>query len=181
MRLLALTASLSLSTLIVGQDITHSPEIEVTLLPVTPSAQAEVDIDASLRAEGWVPASTLITDAPLPTPTNHLDLREVVGGAAQALPSVVTQVSPVTQVQVNGVLQIYTQTFAKVPDQLPGPSSGSIGLGNIQGTVGVVHKRDAQETATPNPERRDTNNAGIVKPAAKSVLALLIAVAATIA
>lgn len=170
-----------LPVLVFGQDITHDPEIEVTLLPATISAHPAIDVDASLRAEGWVPASTIITHAPSATPISHLDLREIVGGAAAAQPSVVTQASPVTQVQVNGVLQIYTQTFPKIPDQLPGPSSGSIGLGTIQGTVGGVEKRNTQETATPKTERRDASGAGLVKAGTGSIFALLIAVAAAIA
>lgn len=40
---------------------------------------------------------------------------------------------------------VYTQTFADVPDQLPSPIAGNIGLGNLvkQGNG----KRDAQPTA----------------------------------
>ncbi|KAL9623433.1 MAG: hypothetical protein Q9160_002326 [Pyrenula sp. 1 TL-2023] len=182
MRLLTLTA-LIFSLLVAAQDIPQSPQIEATLLPAT-SARPEIDIDASLRAEGWVLASTVTSQAPAatPTPTNRLDLREVVGAAAQALPTVATQQSPVTQVQVNGVLQVYTQTFAKVLDQLPAPSKGTIGLGTIQGTVGGVEKRNTQETATLKAaEKRDANNAGIVRPGTGSVLALLVAIAAAIA
>lgn len=33
---------------------------------------------------------------------------------------------------------IYTQTFASVPDQMATAGSGSIGLGTITGTVGIV-------------------------------------------
>lgn len=182
MRLRTLTV-LIFSLLVAAQDALQSPQIEAVLLPAT-SARAEIDIDASLRAEGWVLASTVTSQTPTSTPaaTNRLDLREVVGGAAQALPTVVTQQSPVTQVQVNGVLQVYTQTFAKVPDQLPGPSKGTIGLGSIQGTVGGVEKRNTQETATPKAaEKRDANNAGMIRPGTRSILALLVAIAATIA
>ena len=51
-----------------------------------------------------------------------------------------SQVNPtsVTYVEV-----IYTQTFAKVPDQWPSPGSGTIGLGTL-----TKEKRDAAPTGT---------------------------------
>lgn len=45
---------------------------------------------------------------------------------------------------------VYTQTFADVPDQLPSPIPGTIGLGNLvkQGGDGAKNKkREAQPTA----------------------------------
>jgi hypothetical protein len=58
-------------------------------------------------------------------------------------------------VVVNGVPQqqevAYTQLFPGVPDQGLAPASGSIGLGTIQGLVGVVkttRKRDAKPQPT---------------------------------
>ena len=66
---------------------------------------------------------------------------------------------------VNGVAQavevVYTQLFSAVPDQGEAPGVGSIGLGTIQGQVGVVRtavKREAEpeptEVANIEVERR---------------------------
>lgn len=91
---------------------------------------------------------------------------------------------------VNGVEQqvelAYTQLFSAVPDQGLAPASGSIGLGTIQGQIGVVktgRKRDAKpqptEIADIKVEKRnlagkvDANSAG-------SALALLVAITAMI-
>jgi hypothetical protein len=50
-------------------------------------------------------------------------------------------VSPITtltlQSQGKPINVVYTQTFPAVNDQWPAPSSGAIGLGTIQGEVGV--------------------------------------------
>lgn len=81
---------------------------------------------------------------------------------------------------VNGVAQqvevAYTQLFSAVPDQGLAPASGSIGLGTIQGQIGVVktsRKRDAKpqptEMADMNVQRRQmveesmVNDAVVVK------------------
>jgi len=50
---------------------------------------------------------------------------------------------------------VYTQTFAPVPDQGVAPGVGSIGLGTIQGEIGVVKtkkKRDEMPMATAMAE-----------------------------
>lgn len=39
---------------------------------------------------------------------------------------------------------VYTQTFPSVPDQWPSPSSGEIGLGTIQGQIGVVKTKRSE-------------------------------------
>ena len=56
---------------------------------------------------------------------------------------------------VNGVAQqvevVYTQLFSAVPSQGDAPASGEIGLGTIQGNIGVVktaRKRDAEPQPT---------------------------------
>ena len=111
--------------------------------------------------EYWSPIST-ITHLASPTTGADTDAyldhdllrREIVTGAAAAQPTDPTQLSPITTVQlnqiVNGVAQqvevVYTQLFSPVPDQGLAPASGSIGLGTIQGEIGVVRtgrKRDA--------------------------------------
>jgi hypothetical protein len=149
----------------------------------------------------WSPISTITRVA---APTNNADLeagpdhdllrREIVTGAAAPQPTDGTQISPLTTYQVyqqvNGVAQqvevVYTQLFSAVPDQGLAPGSGSIGLGTIQGQIGVVktaRKRDAKpqptEIAHVKVERRspaakvDANSAG-------SALALLVAITAMI-
>lgn len=86
----------------------------------------------------------------------HIDLRKRQGGAPIAATnpavSAPTQMSPVTAYSMyDGVIRTYTQTFAAVPVQWPSPSAGTIGLGTIQGTVGVVKtitKRDGYPMPT---------------------------------
>ena len=104
---------------------------------------------------------------------------------------------------VNGVAQqvqvVYTQLFSAVPDQGPAPGVGSIGLGTIEGKVGVVKTK--RET-TPEPtmvgegqiiagsamaqadtrqeKRSSESTGGRVVASAGSALALLVAIAVTI-
>ncbi|KAI9676776.1 MAG: hypothetical protein M1829_002871 [Trizodia sp. TS-e1964] len=56
------------------------------------------------------------------------------------VPSVTVLYIQVTRAdgQLVNVQTTFTQTFSQVPDQLPLPSSGSIGLGTITGEVGAV-------------------------------------------
>jgi hypothetical protein len=128
------------------------------------ATSSPLENDAQL-VEYWSPISTVIhiasstigadTDAGL-----HHDLlrREVVTGAAAAQPTDPVQLSPITTYQanqiVNGVAQqvevVYTQLFSPVPDQGLAPASGSIGLGTIQGQIGVV-KTGRKRDAIPQP------------------------------
>jgi hypothetical protein len=124
----------------------------------------------------WSPIST-ITHPASPTYLDHgLLRREVVTGAAAAQPTDPSQISPITTIQinqmVNGVAQqvevVYTQLFSPVPDQGLAPASGSIGLGTIQGEVGVVRTGRKRE-AIPQPtgivdimERRTPIDGGMV-------------------
>jgi hypothetical protein len=134
----------------------------------------------------WSPISTIIhlasptTGAETDTDLEHdLLRREIVTGAAAAQPTDPTQVSPITTVQVNqivnGVAQqvevVYTQLFSPVPDQGLAPASGSIGLGTIQGQIGVV-KTGRKRDAIPQPtgiadvmERRTPVEGGMVDDA----------------
>lgn len=137
--------------------------------------------------EYWSPIAT-ITRLASPTtkadpeadPEHDLLRREVVTGAAAAQPTAGGQVSPITTIQVNeivnGVAQqvqvVYTQLFSAVPDQGFAPASGSIGLGTIQGQIGVVktaRKRDAKpqptEIADIKVERRQIVEANVVENA----------------
>lgn len=66
--------------------------------------------------------------------------------AASAVTTAATQMGTVTTEWVESTIDftttwvemIYTQTFASVPDQWSTSGSGSIGLGTISGTVGIV-------------------------------------------
>ena len=142
-----------------------STTVLASTAPASTSASATpilslFESDAQL-VEYWSPISTIThhasptTGADTNADLNHdLLRREIVTGAPAAQPTDPTQVSPITTVQlnqiVNGVAQqvevVYTQLFSPVPDQGLAPASGSIGLGTIQGQVGVVktaRKRDA--------------------------------------
>lgn len=85
--------------------------------------------------------------------------REVVTGPAAAQPTGAGQISPITTYQVNQIVngvaqqvqEVYTQLFSAVPIQGLAPASGAIGLGTIQGQIGVVktgQKRDAKPEPT---------------------------------
>ena len=102
---------------------------------------------------------------------------------------------------------LYTQLFSSPLDQWPGPAAGAIGLGTIQGEVGVVKtKRDegvmtqlplpvatgavesavgaerVQESALAGPAENRATKVPMVdsRMAAGSALALVLAVAAMV-
>ncbi|KAK5938389.1 hypothetical protein PMZ80_009359 [Knufia obscura] len=88
----------------------------------------------------------------------HIDLRKRQGNIAAtnvAPATQPTQMSPVTLYDMGDGKQIpFTQLFVAVLEQWASPSAGTIGLGTIQGEIGVVKtkdKRDAipEPTATP--------------------------------
>jgi hypothetical protein len=134
----------------------------------TSIASISTEPSASSVQKVWVPVQTILnpsTDSNGPSPTtlpeHELELREIVAAVPPTvLPGGVTQLSPVTtmfeQHWENGIPTpvqiIYSQSFAAVPDQLPGPMSGSIGLGNINGRIGVVKTQHVARAATPVPE-----------------------------
>ena len=82
-----------------------------------------------------------------------------VGGAGAAPPAAQpaaknpTQVPTVTSYQattyVNGVAKqvpiVYTQLFSSIPSQGPTPMPGTIGLGTLTGSVGVVRTSEAKK------------------------------------
>jgi hypothetical protein len=171
-----------------------STTVLASTVPAGTSASATPVIPHSSNGqlvEHWSPISTTTR---LASPTTNVDLeaepehdlrrREVVTGVAAAQPTGGIQLSPITTYQanvvVNGVAQqvevAYTQLFSAVPDQGLAPASGSIGLGTIQGQIGVVktsRKRDAKpqptEMADMNVQRRQmveesmVNDAVVVK------------------
>ncbi|MCJ1252185.1 hypothetical protein MMC30_009425 [Trapelia coarctata] len=88
-----------------------------------------------------------LKQSPLQADSPTLEQRQnggLGGGVAGAAPVPPNQVSPITTVYLNGMLVIYTQVFAAVPDQGPTPMVGSIGMGTLTGTVGVVKTAQAK-------------------------------------
>ena len=93
----------------------------------------------------------------------HMDLRKRQGNvvatnvAPQTQP---TQMSPVTvYAMYDNVERTFTQLFVPVLDQWPTPTPGTIGLGTIQGEVGVVKTKDKRDigpepTSPPGPTFR---------------------------
>lgn len=87
----------------------------------------------------------------------HIDLRKRQGGIAAtnapaAATTVATQMSPITTYGPDRgwPAVVYSQAFVAVPDQWPSPVAGTIGLGTIQGEVGVV-KSNSKRGNTPEP------------------------------
>ncbi|KIW21060.1 hypothetical protein PV08_01639 [Exophiala spinifera] len=136
-------------------------------------------LPSNLEADGWSALTTLepvtvsashsepsatVTPSPelqiLPVldPNMIPDLKRQVTGQGQAeAATALSQISPVTTYYANSMVDgtavqvpvVYTQTFARIPDQWPLPTAGSIGLGTIQGTIGVVKSK--RELPSPRP------------------------------
>jgi len=123
----------------------------------------------SVDTELWSPLTT-ITLPPATSPTltpaatatqplqpqrkiypaeEELKVRQVAGQGEPVAATALTQMPPVTTYYVNeykatGVVEVqvvYTQLFSAIPDQWPSATSGEIGLGTIQGTIGVVKSK----------------------------------------
>lgn len=128
-------------------------------------------LPTDLDTEVWVPIATLdaITpDAtPAPTPAPEFQILPVLDAnfipelkprqAAGAAPQV-TQVSPITTYYINSLVGpgsfaqvpvVYTQLFVPIPDQWESPGVGTIGLGTIQGEIGVVKTKRSLPTQAP--------------------------------
>ena len=146
------------STTVLASTVPASTSTSAT--PILPFSENDAQL-----VEYWSPISTVThltsptTDADTDAYLDHdLLRREVITGAAAPLPTDPTQISPITTFQVNqivnGVAQqvevVYTQLFSAVPDQGLAPASGSIGLGTIQGEIGVVRTGRKRE-AIPQP------------------------------
>jgi len=162
MRLLNPTSAFLISALAstTGLASTAPASTSASATPILPFSEDDAQL-----VEYWSPIST-ITHLTSPTTGADTDAyldhdllrREVVTGAPAAQPTNPTQLSPITTVQVNqivnGVAQqvevVYTQLFSAVPDQGLAPASGSIGLGTIQGEIGVVRTGRKRE-AMPQP------------------------------
>ena len=140
-----------------------TPKNLETAAPVT-ATDAQLDATPSAPSISTVPT---LTTVPIPTSSPadselHIPFHEQIlrwvkrqGGApanpGAAQPSGFSQVSPVTTLTMmskgQDIRVVYTQTFAKTAlDPWPSPSSGEIGLGTIQGQVGVVKTKRSEPT-----------------------------------
>ncbi|KAI9736180.1 MAG: hypothetical protein M1834_001065 [Cirrosporium novae-zelandiae] len=78
---------------------------------------------------------------------NGLELREIVAGVVSSASG--GQADAVTTYGINSgtaadwISVTYTQTFASVPDQWTTSGSGTVGLGTLTGSVGVVKEYEA--------------------------------------
>ncbi|KAI9678012.1 MAG: hypothetical protein M1817_005956 [Caeruleum heppii] len=91
--------------------------------------------------------------APAPAPVPPAAGNPALGGGAVPATTQLGQVPPVTAAnipitlangQISNVQTVFTQTFAEVPSQLPGFTSGSVGLGTLTGSVGAVRTDQAK-------------------------------------
>lgn len=155
---------LSLSTLdVLAQSIPAVPQItsmpsltESTSSPQIPSTSTSFSSTTTVYHawDGILSSADYVLDEV--NEHLHIDLRKRQGGiAATNAPqatSVVTQMSPVTTYGADrGWPQVvYTQLFVAVPDQWPSAQAGTIGLGTIQGEIGVV-KTKSKRYAGPEP------------------------------
>lgn len=129
------------------------PAIDMSALSV--ATLNPIDMETSLPPS---PASTPLPDTePTSSPSSESEHAELkprqaqVTAPAAALPEDMLQISPVTTYEIQSypagggapvrIPVAYTQTFADVPDQWPAAGVGSIGLGDIQGEVGVVKSK----------------------------------------
>ena len=133
--------------------------------PPTPTLSGEhvsLDFTPSVPSLSTIPSMTTI---PYPTASASTPAKSSLPLHAQLLrwikrqggavsnpqaeqPGQVTQVSPVTTLTMmssgKNINVPYTQTFPRVPEQWPSPSSGEIGLGTIQGQIGVVKTKRSE-------------------------------------
>ncbi|KAJ9295204.1 hypothetical protein DTO271G3_6374 [Paecilomyces variotii] len=129
------------------------------LLPAAAVLAAEIP-EAPTAVEANPAPPSMITPAPVveegPEGASALEAREIVAGAAAAQPTDDTQAGSVTTYWPETVLPngkvtylpvTYTQTFAAVPDQWPAPSSGSIGMGTLTGTIGATKTMKARSVS----------------------------------
>lgn len=156
------------STFVLGYQIvesTRSPMITSTPEP-TPTSTERVPTISTIpstftppsQSHLWDPivseASYLLTEL---SEHLHLDLKKRQGAVgatntAAVATTIPTQMPSVTVYQIHGAGPIisYTQTFPPNPDPWPSPSAGTIGLGTIQGTIGVV-KTNSKRAALAQP------------------------------
>ncbi|EXJ84536.1 hypothetical protein A1O3_05205 [Capronia epimyces CBS 606.96] len=131
-------------------------------------------VPSDLDTNQWAPYTTLepITSVSTPTATPSADVRilpvldanlvpelkrQVAGADPANVATAVKQVSPITTYFIQSVISgsavqvpiVYTQTFPTAWDQWPSATRGEIGLGTIQGTIGVVKSKRSLPTQAP--------------------------------
>ncbi|KAL2426238.1 hypothetical protein ABEF95_001382 [Exophiala dermatitidis] len=85
--------------------------------------------------------------------------RQVTGQGAAAAATAIKQVSPITTYYIASEISgsqvqvpvVYTQTFPKSYVQWASPTAGEIGLGTIQGTIGVIRTDRKRSLPTQAP------------------------------
>ena len=137
-------------------------------LDATPSTMSYIPTMVTIPYPTSSPSSP--SESPLPLHAQLLRWIKRQGGAVSnpqaAQPNVVTQVSPITTLTLQSMGKpfnlVYTQTFPSTPDQWPMPAVGTIGLGTIQGQIGVPKSKRAEPmevlaeaTATPKMRWED--------------------------
>lgn len=129
----------------------------------TPLATVPAEPASTAASPSSPPAPTqapeeILEILPVLDPNMVPDLKKRQGVGQAIPPTAVTQVSPITTYQINlyrsglesQLNVVYTQTFAPVPDQWPSPTeAGTIGLGTIQGEIGVVKTKRSLPTQAP--------------------------------
>ncbi|EGD89048.1 hypothetical protein H112_03968 [Trichophyton rubrum D6] len=88
---------------------------------------------------------------PLPS-DSIIKERAIVDAPPDPVPTVPTQVSPITTFWLDGVQKVYTQTFPPFPDPWPSPMVGQIGLGTLKGEIGKTVTIKGRSVPTDEPE-----------------------------
>ncbi|KAK4988229.1 hypothetical protein LTR50_004055 [Elasticomyces elasticus] len=128
-----------------------SPAVPVTPRDAAPSPTRQHL--AQTTAPSSAPAAVTAAPELVGSPKADLGPREIITNPVPApAPS---QYPTVTTAWIETVLPggkittwvqvVYTQTFAAVPDQLPSPASGNVGLGTLTGTVGAVRTGESRK------------------------------------
>ena len=132
----------------------HSLHPDINMITVTAPSILSIEPTTLPHSLEPSPASPTLSD---PSPTSNEPIKELkvrqaqITAPAAALPVDPDQISPITTYEADSVPPgggaavkvpiVYTQTFAKVPDQWELPGVGSIGMGGIQGQIGVVKSK----------------------------------------
>ncbi|KEF55432.1 uncharacterized protein A1O9_08182 [Exophiala aquamarina CBS 119918] len=125
-----------------------------TTIPAEPAPTAGSPSSAPTPAPTQGPEE-IMHILPVLDPNMVPDLKKRQGVSQAIAPTAITQVSPITTYQINLIRSgvnsqlniVYTQTFNPIPDQWPSPTeAGTIGLGTIQGEIGVVKTKRSLPT-----------------------------------
>ncbi|DAA73140.1 TPA_exp: Uncharacterized protein A8136_5065 [Trichophyton benhamiae CBS 112371] len=98
------------------------------------------------------PAIRQRSDEARPPSDPIIKKRAIVDAPPDPVPTVPTQVSPITTFWLEGVQMVYTQTFPPFPDPWPSPMAGEIGLGTLKGEIGKTVTIKGRSVPTDEPE-----------------------------